>query len=55
MVGADYWLLRARAGVAYRIFGYLFLAVIVLFLALIGKSYYTIGAYPILFAAGAVY
>ncbi|MFN1835216.1 glycosyltransferase family 39 protein [Balneola sp. MJW-20] len=37
----------------YRIFGYLFIGVIVLLLAGSGKSYYTLGVYPILFAFGA--
>lgn len=39
----------------YRIVGYLFLAVIALFLIFKGKSYYTLGMYPVLMAAGAVY
>ena len=53
--GGLIWLLRARAGERYRVLGWLFLAVVALFLVMSGKSYYTIGAYPALFAAGAVY
>lgn len=48
------WLLRAKNAVSFRIMGWFFLAVIGLFLLLKGKSYYTIGAYPVLFSAGAV-
>lgn len=36
----------------YRVFGYIFLIVILLLMLGSGKSYYTLGAYPILFAFG---
>lgn len=39
----------------YRSVGFLFVAVLALLLLLSGKSYYTLGVYPALYAAGAVY
>lgn len=39
---------------AYRIFAWAYLLVIVLLLYLQGKSYYSLGVYPVLFAFGAV-
>lgn len=48
------WLLLGKAGRRHRTIGWLYLAVIALFLALSGKSYYTLGLYPVLMAAGAV-
>lgn len=47
------WLLRQRAD-SYRVFGYIYLAVLGIFLLLKGKDYYTAGLYPFLFAAGGV-
>ncbi|MEZ5040072.1 MAG: glycosyltransferase family 39 protein [Saprospiraceae bacterium] len=42
------------AGKPYRLIGWLFVWVLILFLVLRGKSYYTAGIYPVLLAAGAV-
>lgn len=47
-------LLRGESGRPYRLAGWFYVAVLFLFLVLKGKSYYTIGAYPVLIAAGAV-
>lgn len=49
------FLLRAPTMRPYRVLGWFFVAVLGVFLAFSGKSYYTIGAYPVLFAAGAVF
>jgi hypothetical protein len=38
----------------YRPIGWFYIVVLLTFLGLSGKSYYTLGAYPMLFAAGAV-
>ncbi len=48
------WLLFARKGKPYRFLGWTFLIVITIFMALNGKSYYPLPAYPILMAAGGV-
>lgn len=40
---------------SYRVLGYSYLSVMALFLILSGKSYYPLGLYPMLLAAGAVY
>ena len=59
--GAAVWLagllflLRTPAMRPYRLLGWFYVAVLVIFLALNGKSYYTLGVYPVLFAAGAVW
>jgi len=50
-----FYLLRARAMQPYRLLGWFYVAILLLFIALSGKSYYTLGAYPALFAAGAVF
>lgn len=50
-----FFLLHAAAMRPYRVLGWCFVATLVLFLVLHGKSYYTLGAYPVLFAAGAVF
>lgn len=39
----------------YRLFGWFYVALLGIFLVLSGKSYYTLGAYPVLLAAGAVF
>lgn len=46
------WLLRSENAKKYRLFGYTYVAVLLIFLLLRGKSYYMAGLYPILFAAG---
>ncbi|HVN59175.1 MAG TPA: glycosyltransferase family 39 protein [Bacteroidales bacterium] len=48
------YILVNRKAASYRFFGFLVLFVIVTLMLLRGKSYYTIGLYPFLFAAGAV-
>jgi dolichyl-phosphate-mannose-protein mannosyltransferase len=48
------WLLFARDGRRYRLFGVAFVVVLVTFIALMGKNYYVSPIYPILFAAGAI-
>jgi hypothetical protein len=47
------WLLRRPAD-GFRVFGFIYLAVLGIFLLLKGKDYYTAGLYPFLFSAGAV-
>lgn len=59
--GAAVWLagllflLRAPVMRPYRLLGWFYVATLLIFLAFSGKSYYTLGAYPVLFAAGAVW
>jgi hypothetical protein len=48
------WLF-GRAARRYRLIGVTFILVVLLLLVLRGKSYYTLGAYPMLFAAGGVW
>ena len=47
------WLM-SRSGRDFRILGWFYLAIIALMLGLSGKSYYTMGLYPMLLAAGGV-
>ena len=49
------WLLWIHRRGKYRLLLYLFVAVILLFLALHGKHYYTLGIYPVLIAAGGIF
>lgn len=49
-----WWLLRAKESTRFRLAGHLYLAVLLLFILLSGKSYYTLGLYPMLLSAGAV-
>lgn len=49
------FLLRAPVMRPYRLLGWFYLAILLIFLVLNGKSYYTLGTYPVLMAAGAVY
>src|SRR5574341_472238 len=48
------FLLFEQAGKKYRILGLTFLFTIFILMLLSGKAYYTLGVYPILFAAGGV-
>lgn len=48
-------LLRSSSLRPYRVMGYFYVAVLLVFLITSGKSYYTLGAYPVLFAAGSVF
>ena len=53
-VGGLSWLFRP-GGRNYRIIGWLWLISVLLLLAMSGKSYYTMGVYPALMAAGGVW
>lgn len=46
------FLLFLKDGKTYRVIGYSYLAVLIIFIMLKGKAYYTLGIYPVLFAAG---
>ncbi len=48
------WLFSKR-GARFRMLGWTFAGVVLLLLVLRGKSYYTLGAFPMVFAAGAVW
>jgi hypothetical protein len=50
-----FYLLLAKHLKAFRILGFTSVTVIILFLLLQGKSYYTAGIYPLLIAAGSVF
>lgn len=49
-----YVALKARQGSAYRFIGWAYIAVILVLFFLHGKPYYALGAYPVLFALGAL-
>jgi 4-amino-4-deoxy-L-arabinose transferase-like glycosyltransferase len=48
------WLLIAGRSKNFRVFGLIYLVILAVFLLLRGKSYYTAGLYPFMFAAGGV-
>jgi dolichyl-phosphate-mannose-protein mannosyltransferase len=48
------WLFFSRNGRRYRVLGWTYLAVLVIFIVLKGKNYYLAPAYPMLFAAGGI-
>ncbi|MEK7254269.1 MAG: glycosyltransferase family 39 protein, partial [Bacteroidota bacterium] len=50
-----YFLLFKREGKRWRSMAWMYLTVVAALLVLSGKSYYTLGAYPVLIAAGASY
>jgi hypothetical protein len=50
-----YFLLFQKAGVHWRIFGWMYLVVLSVLLIFSAKSYYSLGAYPVLVAAGAAF
>jgi hypothetical protein len=52
--GAGLWYFFSRRGARYRVFGWAYLILFVLFLAIQGKSYFLAPAYPPLFAGGAM-
>ncbi len=54
-LGGLIWLLFFRAGKPYRILAWIYLTVITLLIISSGKNYYSLGAYPMLFAAGSVW
>jgi Dolichyl-phosphate-mannose-protein mannosyltransferase len=52
--GAGLWYFFSARGARYRVFGWAYLILFVLFIAIQGKSYFLAPAYPPLFAGGAV-
>lgn len=48
------WFFLAGKGTKYRVLGWIYLALLVIFIVLHGKDYYLSGAYPMLLAGGAV-
>jgi hypothetical protein len=52
--GAGLWYFFSARGARYRVFGWAYLMLFVLFIAIQGKSYFLAPAYPPLFAGGAV-
>ncbi len=48
------WLLVSRKSGRFRVFGLIYLVILLIFLILRGKSYYMAGLYPFMFAAGGV-
>lgn len=53
--GGLLYLLFYKSSAKYRLLGFTFLATILTLLLLKGKSYYTLGIYPVMIAAGAAY
>jgi hypothetical protein len=53
--GGLVWLLFSKAAKVYRILGFVFCTVIVLLAASNAKDYYSLGVYPMLYAAGGVW
>ena len=52
--GAGLWYFFSARGARYRVFGWAYLILFVLFMALQGKTYFLAPAYPPLFAGGAM-
>lgn len=52
--GAGLWYFFSARGARYRVFGWAYLMLFVLFIAIQGKTYFLAPAYPPLFAGGAV-
>src|SRR5262249_58454005 len=52
--GAGLWYFFSARGARYRVFGWAYLILFVLFIALQGTSYFLAPAYPPLFAGGAM-
>jgi hypothetical protein len=52
--GAGLWYYFSKRGARYRVFGWAYLLLFVLFIAIQGKAYFLAPAYPPLFAGGAV-
>jgi hypothetical protein len=50
-----YFLLFKKEAAAWRVFGWMYLTVLAILLFFSAKSYYSLGAYPVLIAAGAAY
>lgn len=51
---AGLWFFMGGRGTRYRILGWIYLALLVIFIVLHGKNYYLSGAYPMLLAGGGV-
>lgn len=51
---AGLWFLLAGKGVRYRLLGWIYLILLVMFMVLHGKDYYLAPAYPMLLASGAI-
>jgi 4-amino-4-deoxy-L-arabinose transferase-like glycosyltransferase len=49
------WLFFSKSGKLYRMIAWMYVTVIILLIATNGKNYYSLGAYPLLFAAGGVW
>jgi hypothetical protein len=49
-----FWLMFSRDGSRFRVLGWAFLTVVLVFMVLHGKNYYSMPAYPMVFAAGGV-
>lgn len=54
-IGGLAWLLFFTTGKPYKVLAWVYITVIVLLTVTNGKDYYTLGTYPILFAAGGVW
>jgi 4-amino-4-deoxy-L-arabinose transferase-like glycosyltransferase len=54
-IGGLIWLLRSNGAKPYRMIAWIFITVVVLLTITNGKDYYTLGAYPMIFAAGGVW
>lgn len=52
--GGILWLMFSRDGGRFRVLGWTLLTVVIVFLVLHGKNYYSMPAYPMVFAAGGV-
>lgn len=54
-IGGLVWLLFSSSGKQYRILAWIYITVITLLIISSGKNYYSLGAYPMLFAAGGIW
>ena len=54
-IGGLLWLFFSKVGRPYRIIGIMYIVVVALLTIMNGEDYYTLGAYPMLFAAGGVW
>lgn len=49
-----YYFFRTRSGLPYRVFGFAFLILVLVFTLTNAKPYFLMGAYPVIFAAGSI-
>lgn len=54
-IGGAIWLLFFKSGRPYQLLAWIYLTVIILLMVTNGKNYYSLGVYPMLFAAGGVW